>query len=149
MRSLLIVAATAVGFALPAATDTSPGSRNPSYNTPSYGPEASGQQANRANSGQQNWADGRRVSRAMPARVGRIETRTPERPPMSGSGCIRTFHRRASRIFGSCPALLVHAKDRDGNLVTMMITPNSAMALITVPGNGGQSMSQQGGPGSM
>ncbi len=45
MRSLLIAAATAVGFALPAAAanfnDTSPGynsqgSNSPGYNTPSY-----------------------------------------------------------------------------------------------------------------
>ena len=40
-------------------------------------------------------------------------------------------------------AFLVHAKDREGNPVTMMIAPNSVTALPTVPGNG-----DQGGPGS-
>ena len=39
-------------------------------------------------------------------------------------------------------AFLVHAKDGDGNPVTMMIAPNSVTAFPTVPGNGGQ-----GGPG--
>jgi len=151
MRSLLIVAATAVGFVLPAlaATDTSPGSSNPSYNTPSYGPEASGQQANSANSGQQNWANG------PLGQQGNAGQGWQNHNPNAGNAANirqRIYQNLSQAGFTDIHilprAFLVHAKDRDGNPVTMMITPNSVTALTTVPGNGGQSMAQQDGSAS-
>lgn len=153
MRSLVIAAATAVGFALPVAAatanSTSPGSNGPGYNTPSYNQEAkgqqiNGQQANGANSGQQNWANGP-TGRQSNAGQG-WQNHNPNAGNAANVGQ-RIYQNLAQAGFTDIRimprAFMVHAKDRDGNPVTMMITPNSVMALTAVPGNGGQSMPQQ------
>jgi hypothetical protein len=142
MRTLLIAAATAVGFALPAAaanvSNTSPGSNSPGYNTPSYNQQANGQQNNAASSGQQNWANGAlsgQSNAGSDQNAANIRQRLYQNLSQAGFTDIHVMPR----------AFLVHAKDRDGNPVTMMITPNSVMALTAVPATGGQSMAQQGG----
>jgi hypothetical protein len=150
MRMLVIAAATAVGFALPAAaanvSNTSPGSNSPGDNTPSYNQQANGQQNNAANSGQQNWANGALSGQSNAGQgwqnhnlsdqnAANIRQRISQNLSQAGFTDIHIMPR----------AFLVHAKDRDGNPVTMMITPNSVMALTAVPAGAGQSMAQQGG----
>ncbi len=156
MRSLLIAAAaTAVGFALPAAAanlnDTSPsynsqGSNSPGYNTPSYNQQSNDQQNNGTSFGQRNWANSPQGNQnnagqgwqSQNQNTANIRQRIYQNLSQAGFTDIRIMPR----------AFLVHARDRDGNPVTMMITPNSVMALTTVPANGNQSMDHQGGSGS-
>jgi hypothetical protein len=149
MRTLLIAAATAVGFALPAAAatfnNTSPGSNSPGYNTPSYNQQSNDQQNNGANFSQRDWANGQQGAQnnsgfegqnqnQMGQNTVNIRRQIYENLSQAGFSDIRIMPR----------AFLVHAKDRQGNPVVMMITPNSVMALTAAPGNNGQAMNNQG-----
>jgi len=148
MRSLVIGAATAGSFTLPAAAATADNT-SPGDNMPSYNQQANDQQTSGANSGQQNWANGPLGHQSNAGQGWQNHNPNAENAANVRQRIYQNLSQADFTDIRIMPrAFLVHAKDRDGNPVTMMITPNSVMALTTVPANGGQSMSQQGGSGN-
>jgi hypothetical protein len=138
MRMLLITTAAAVGFAVPAMaanlSNTSPGSDSQGSNTPSYSQQSNDQQNNAANSGQQNWANGGLAGQSHAGQGWQNHNLSNQNAANVRQRIYQNLSQAGFTDIHIMPrAFLVHAKDRDGNPVTMMITPNSVMALTAVP----------------
>ncbi|HEY6433803.1 MAG TPA: hypothetical protein VIZ17_17625 [Acetobacteraceae bacterium] len=165
MRSLVITAAAlAVGFALPAAAQSQYGQQG--YNQYGQGSGSSQDQygqgrfnqgqvdqgpvgsqgnsgwnssSNSSNEGSQNLTNDNHAwqNQNTTDQSGNVRQRIYQELSQAGFTDIHMMPR----------AFAVHAKDRDGNPVAMVITPNSVTALTTTPGQTGTSDSRQNGNG--